>query len=261
MNTKNLCRLCEGDIKYAFSKKILDKYVVDYFKCRQCGSLQTEIPYWIDEAYQSNNLSKLDTGAIQRNLNNFSACIALINILKISNVLDYGGGDGVLCRLLRDYGVNCYLNDSYAFPVYAQGFSVPNFDRPELVTSFEVLEHFVTPASDLEKLFSYSPKYLLVTTEIYSNQGDDWWYLAPLSGQHIFFYSKQSLEHIARYYDYSLIISGGFIFFYRKLSFFRQILIKFMLRGRVCRVVRAIMMLLPANGVWHDFMSQSNSVE
>ena len=57
MTSNNLCRLCKGGQKYSFSKKILNKYHVDYFKCSECGSLQTEYPYWIDEAYQKNNLS------------------------------------------------------------------------------------------------------------------------------------------------------------------------------------------------------------
>jgi len=258
MTNKNSCRLCGGDQKYIFTKKILDKYTVRYYECSSCESLQTEYPYWIEEAYQKNNLSRLDTGAMQRNLHNFSACIALLKLLKINNVLDYGGGDGVLCRLLRDFRVNCYLKDSYAFPTYAQGFDIPDFDEPELITSFEVLEHFVDPATDLEKLFEYSSRYLLVTTEIYSNQDQSWWYLAPLSGQHIFFYSRKSLEYIATRYGYQYVISGGFIFFYRNLSLSKVWLIKFLLRGRVCRLIRGIMMLLPAKGAWDDFISRSN---
>ena len=258
MNSNSLCRLCSGEQKYLFSKKLLNKYHVDYFKCSECNSLQTEYPYWVEEAYQKNNLSTLDTGAMQRNLHNFSACIALLKLLKINNLLDYGGGDGVLCRLLRDYSINCYLKDSYAFPAYAQGFDIPDFDEPELITSFEVLEHLVEPAVDLDKLFNYSSKYLLVTTEIYSNQDHNWWYLAPLSGQHIFFYSGKSLDYIAARYGYQYVVSGGFIFFYRNLSVIKLWLVKFLLRGRICRLIRGVMMLLPAKGVWDDFISQSN---
>jgi len=57
-----------------------------------------------------------------------------------------GIGDGLLCRLLRDYNVNCYVKDKYAVATYGQGFSELDFATPNLLLAFEVLEHFAAPA-------------------------------------------------------------------------------------------------------------------
>lgn len=87
---------------------------------------------------------------------------------KVTNVLDIG--DGLLCRLLRDVGLNCYVKDKYAQPTYAQGFTDPNVDTPDLVIGFEVLEHYPDPMSDLDQLFALTPRVLLFSTARYTNQ-------------------------------------------------------------------------------------------
>lgn len=61
------CKICNHQTKQIFQAKILNKYEIDYFYCEHCGFLQTEDPYWLDEAYnESINIS--DTGYMQRNL-------------------------------------------------------------------------------------------------------------------------------------------------------------------------------------------------
>ena len=102
--------------------------------------MQTERPYWMQEAY-STNLSILDTGAGQRNLLNLAATYAVCGLLRANNVIDFGGGDGLLCRLLRDYEVNCFVSDKYAAATYARAFVTPDFDRPDILLAFEVFEH------------------------------------------------------------------------------------------------------------------------
>ena len=44
-NNKSLnCRLCEEKANLVFSKKILNKFIVNYYKCSNYESLQTEKP-------------------------------------------------------------------------------------------------------------------------------------------------------------------------------------------------------------------------
>src|SRR3984893_5830290 len=203
------CRLCEGRLLPRFSGMVLRKYEVRYFECDRCGSLQTEVPYWLDDAYQS-HLSSLDSGAVQRNLQNLAAAYLISKLFKVRDALDFGGGGGLLCRLLRDYNVNCYVKDKYAVPTYAQGFSEPDFAAPNLVLAFEVLEHFATPAIELQDLFQSRPKVLLASTGIYNHQGANWWYLASKTGQHVFFYSKKAVKMVADRFGYSSLLSGGF---------------------------------------------------
>ncbi|OYW37190.1 MAG: hypothetical protein B7Z45_05635, partial [Azorhizobium sp. 12-66-6] len=116
------------------------------------------------------------------------------------NVVDIGGGDGLLCRLLRDYGINGFVKDKYAKPLYAQGYSEPDFAVPDLVTAFEVFEHFENPMRDIDEIFENRPKVVFISTGTYKNQMPGWWYFSVDSGQHIFFYSKEAFEHIARKY-------------------------------------------------------------
>jgi hypothetical protein len=45
-------------------RTVLNKHRVSYYYyCTGCGSLQTEKPHWLAEAYAPGNLSKLDNGA------------------------------------------------------------------------------------------------------------------------------------------------------------------------------------------------------
>ena len=62
------CKICNSETKQIFSGHILNKYNIKYHYCENCGFLQTEEPYWLDESYaESINIS--DTGYMQRNIN------------------------------------------------------------------------------------------------------------------------------------------------------------------------------------------------
>ena len=256
------CRLCGGTLRLQFSQLVLGRHEVQYLVCCACGSLQTEAPYWLDEAY-AQNLSSLDTGAAQRNLRNLAACYAVSRVLGLRQLLDIGGGDGLLCRLLRDRNINCYVRDKYARPTYAQGFEQPDFEKPELVLAFEVIEHLPDPAAELQAFFAESPQAMLISTELYDGQAPDWSYLAPESGQHVFFYSRQGLEFIASRRGYTLLLSGEFMLFLKpgSCAAWRVALVKLLLKRRVCRLVAAWLMLLPTPGVTadHDLQKSRSS--
>ena len=255
-STAQQCRLCRGTLRLMFKSVLLKKYEIEYFKCAECYSLQTEAPYWLDEAY-GENLSNLDTGAAQRNIHNWAACYVISKLFGVKNVIDMGGGDGLLCRLLRDHGINCYVKDRYASPSYAQGFTEPNFDTPDLVLGFEVLEHFASPAQDLNDIFKYNSRVVLLSTELYAAQTKEWWYLTPDSGQHIFFYSQQAIMLIAKQYGYSLVVSGGFILFIRgDVSPVKKIIARFLLKARICRLLKPLVVMLPCPGVGSDHALQ-----
>ncbi|OYW45783.1 MAG: hypothetical protein B7Z08_06275 [Sphingomonadales bacterium 32-68-7] len=209
------CRLCAGDHPtYKFSATIMDERQIDYFHCDGCGSLQTEEPVWLDQAY-SLHLGSLDCGAVQRNLDNAGLCLLVAKMWGLRSALDFGGGDGMLTRLVRDYGINCFVSDKYADPVYAQGFTNPDFDTPDMLFSFEVFEHFAHPAEQLDALFALRPAVLLASTGLYQDQGKDWSYLSLKSGRHVFFYSADAMRTIARKYGYTVQHQGQYILFVR----------------------------------------------
>ena len=208
------CRACGGPLSRAFETRILGRYTVTFFRCGNCDSLQSEPPYWLEEAYQA-AIAATDTGAAQRNLVCHAAIVAVARTLQAKGqFLDYGGGAGMVCRLLRDSGFDAYLFDRYADPVYARGFTLdPDSVVPGslgLLSAIEVLEHFANPAEELGKLFDLRPRVLFATTVPYRGEGESWWYLTKHTGQHVFFYSLACLRHFARTYGYDYLGVGSF---------------------------------------------------
>lgn len=248
------CRLCGGTLRPRFTLTLLARHRVAYLACGNCGSLQTETPYWLDQAY-GQNLSSLDTGAAQRNLRNLAATHAVARVYGVRNLLDMGGGDGLLCRLLRDTGLNAYVQDRYARPTYAQGFDRPDFAVADMITAFEVFEHLPQPRQDLDAFFGTGPRLVLVSTELYAGQDERWWYLSAESGQHVFFYSRQALQQVGRRYGYRTVFSGEFVLFVRADvdAGWRRALAGLLLRRKMCRLVAARLMLRATPGIVADF--------
>jgi hypothetical protein len=250
------CRWCGGRVVALFSRRVLGKHNVAYLECTDCKSLQTEASYWLEDAYR-HSLAALDTGAAQRNLDNLAASYAICQILALRNVLDFGGGDGLLCRLLRDYGINCFVEDKYAPPTYALAFTAADFDTPELLLAFEVLEHFQNPQVDLKSIFDRRPRAILASTQIYRGQGSDWWYLTPETGQHLFFYSDVALREIAQSYGYRLIYHGSYLLFAQAwcLNPLRSLAVHLAFSKIFVRLAGALLRFMPTSGVWKDYQA------
>lgn len=191
------CNICNSNTSFLFKSKVLHKYEISYFRCVKCQLIQTEKPYWLKEAYSS-ALIDSDTGVISRNLtlSKITALLLLFFVKRKSKVLDYGGGYGILTRMLRDIGVDCYWVDKYAENIFANGFEDKTNNKYNMVTAFELFEHFEDPIKETEKIVKkYRPKILLFSTMLHNgNPPKDWWYFVPEGGQHITLYTKKSLE-------------------------------------------------------------------
>lgn len=252
--SQEACRLCEGRVSYIFTLTVLAKYEVGYFQCSICGSVQTQDPYWLHEAY-SISLASLDTGAAQRAITNLGAVKMITSIFGYRDILDFGGGDGLLCRLLRDHGLNCFLTDKFASASYAQHYTKPSFERPDLLLGFEVFEHLSNPMIELAQLFSSRPRAVLTTTELFESQDKNWWYLTPESGQHIFFYTFKAMCMIAKRFEYRLHRSGRYFLFVEKneRNFLRESISMTLMNRVTIRLARTVLTALPAPGVLRDF--------
>jgi hypothetical protein len=147
------------------------------------------------------------------------------------------------------------MTDKYASASYAQCFTVPGFLRPDLLLAFEVLEHFPNPKVDIARLFSSRPRAILATTEMFSSQDKDWWYLTPESGQHIFFYTADALKTVANNFGYRLHKVGSYFLFVEKteLKGLREHLAVILTNRFAIRLARTLLAAAPAPGVWRDF--------
>ena len=257
MNNDIKCRLCESYTTYKFSKKILKKYDVKFYQCNECESLQTQEPYWLDESYES-WLTKFDTGIFSRVSKSFLISFTICKLFKLKDILDYGGGDGLFCRIMRDYYFNCFSYDRFSKNIYSKGFIKQNFDTPDLVTSFEAVEHFSQPITEFKKIFMLKPKMLLLTTGIYQNHDQNWDYLEADSGQHIFFYSKKSMEFIAKQFNYNItFLEYGFILMVSKKVKVKGSLLyllkKFLIKQKMFYILKFIIIFFKSDGYKKDY--------
>ena len=209
------CRLCGAATRAVTRQQLLGKYDVEYLQCSQCDLLQTEAPYWLDEAY-SQAISQLDTGAVERNQRDSRLTAVLARLLDVRGpCLDYGGGHGVFVRMMRDLGFDFRWFDRYAENLYARGFEADVAGHYALVTSFEVFEHLADVHTDLDRLFAAEPEHVLVGTLLHHGHQPGWWYYMLESGQHVTFYSAQTLAWIAKRFGYSVIAAPEYSLFSR----------------------------------------------
>lgn len=209
------CKICSGKCREYAEAVVLHKYKIKYFICDYCDFIQTEEPYWLDEAYLT-PINIYDTGSLQRSIL-FSEITSTLMALGFKNggrYLDYGGGFGEFVRLMRDKGFNFYIYDKYCDNLFARGFNMTDekSTRFEMVTAFELFEHLVSPKKELEKIIQYSDNIFFTTELVPPNHPkiDEWSYYNPAHGQHIAFYSKKSLEVLAETFDMYYYNRGNF---------------------------------------------------
>lgn len=200
------CYIC-GEVTSPWEKaKILKKYDVSYYQCPNCGFVQTEKPYWLDEAY-SDIIDAEDIGILARNNANAKMVGRLLTMFfpQARTFLDSGGGYGIFARLMRDQGFDFHWYDKYTKNLFARGFE-KNRNHYDVVTAFELFEHYDEPLDEIKKLAELGDA-IIFSTLLLPNPApkpNEWWYYSTSTGQHISFYTKRALIHcaelIGRYY-------------------------------------------------------------
>ena len=211
------CPICGTEEKYIFSHDILNKYEVSYYKCPNCKFMNTEKPYWLNEAYSS-AINSYDTGIMGRNE---AVRKMLFNLITLgydtsAKFRDFGGGHGILTRMMRDWGLDYYWSDKYADNLFARGFEYQDGMTAELTSAVEVFEHMDQPMQDISDMLKYSDSVFFTTIPYTTVVGEEevpdesWWYYGFHHGQHISFYSKYTLKWIAEYFGLNFYkIDGG----------------------------------------------------
>ena len=208
-----------------FTSKVLNKYDVDFYRCNDTGFIQTETPFWLDEAY-STAITKLDLGLPYRNigLSNRVSEILLKHFNSKGIYLDYAGGYGLFTRLMRDKGFNFYSTDKFCQNLFAVHFDLdqlPAHSKFDVVTAFEVFEHLTDPLTEVKAMLAYSDN-LIFSTELQMSgisKVEDWWYFTPETGQHVAFYNEESLKAIANRLGYRFYTDGISMHLFTKTDF------------------------------------------
>ena len=210
-----ICPVCSSKMQWCFDGRILLKYQISYFRCKECGLIKTEEPFWLSEAYNT-PIADLDVGYVSRNLLNASRVERVLNQYDEADntYLDYAAGYGLFVRLMRDRGFDFYGYDKYCPSIFASDFVIDiskansNFAA---ITAFEVLEHLLDPVHEVAKLMSKSD-VLFTSTEVLPSSRissvQDWWYFLPETGQHVTFWTTEALTRLAagfgcRHYSYN----------------------------------------------------------
>ena len=200
------CKICTSPSPLYHSCLVLKKHFVNYYKCSECGFIQTEQPFWLTEAYSS-AITNLDIGLVSRNLYLREQIPFIVDVFfpDKNTFLDYGGGYGLFVRMMRDLGYPFYRQDIYCENIFAQHFDIKDVPETtfEVITTFEVFEHLENPLQEIAKMLTFGDNIIFSTTlapesiEAFKN----WWYLAPSTGQHIAFYTEKSLAFIAKKFN------------------------------------------------------------
>ncbi|RMF48327.1 MAG: class I SAM-dependent methyltransferase [Deltaproteobacteria bacterium] len=198
------CAICSGrNEEFARARLGIGVEAV-YLQCSGCGFVQVRNPEWLASTYADNAIAATDAGLVSRALYIRDVASAVIGGLFNGNgpFLDYGAGNGLLVRLMRDAGWDFYWFDRYSRNLFSAGLEADLSGETtyELATAVEVAEHFVDPLAEFRQILSVA-RNLLFTTQLLPQptpRPGDWWYYGLDHGQHVAFYSTESLRAIAR---------------------------------------------------------------
>lgn len=209
------CKICTSETRDLFESEIMNKYIIKYYQCTSCRFIQTEEPYWLEEAYED-AIAETDLGYVTRNImfSEMNSSIIKLAFNKKAKFLDYGGGYGMFVRLMRNRGFDFYRQDVYCENLFSRHFDIEDIDTKsgfEMLTAYEVFEHLPNPIEEIENMLKFSDS-ILFSTQIQLEKSyksvDDWWYFTPETGQHVALYSKKSLQFIADKYNLNLYTNG-----------------------------------------------------
>src|SRR5262249_9016024 len=149
-------------------------------------------------------ISAIDIGVVSRSVTfaRLTQNLILACFDSSARFMDYGGGPGVFVRMMRDAGFDFYIYDKYCENMFARGFEADPDDTTlyELITAFEVFEHFAAPIDEIEGVLHRSRSVLFSTLLLPPGNPapGDWWYYALEHGQHLSIYTRPALAVIAQ---------------------------------------------------------------
>ncbi|MFH0909275.1 MAG: class I SAM-dependent methyltransferase [bacterium] len=207
------CRACGNPTSEHGRAVILSRHNATYWRCTSCGYIQTDVPWWLDEAY-GEAIAASDVGLVSRNLEYAEITRSLIHACfnTDSQFVDYGGGYGLLVRLLRDAGLDFRRYDPLCRNILAQGLDAAPGEEPScnLVTAFEVFEHLVDPVDGLSRMLQFSRNVFLSTLLVTdpAPAPGAWWYYCLETGQHVGLFTLKSLHALAQRFELNFVSDG-----------------------------------------------------
>lgn len=222
------CPICQEAANSALQLRIHNKRSEPLFRCSKCSFYFFPKLDWLEQSF-SEELNELDLGSVSR-------CLLVADFVSAVfaprhcdyRILDWGGGDGLLTRLLRDRGINCKWFDPYVKPRFVGDALYQSKSHVDVTVVSEVFLHLTDPVSTLRSLLSDSDVVVATAVVPPKKLNSEWWYLMPDTGQHVSFYPKSALRALARQTNSHLCTDGRFfhVFSHGRLPFAKRLMIK-----------------------------------
>jgi len=207
------CAIC-AERSFAWARAVvLENHTAEYFRCEGCGFIQCVDPFWLEEAYKQ-AITPSDIGTVHRAFENayFVEALILLGFRTGMRCLDYGGGYGVFVRHMRDRGYDFHRYDRFCKNLFALDFDadIAADSTFELLTAFEVFEHLVDPGKDIAEMLRIAPNIVFTTMLLPdpAPKPGEWSYYGLHHGQHVSFFTGESLKRLARRFDLHLCSDG-----------------------------------------------------
>jgi Methyltransferase domain len=174
---------------------------VQFRRCSHCGFLFTEcFDDWTDRDFKqfiyNEDYIRLDPDYAE--LRPRSRAHMLVRQFEadraVLRMLDYGGGNGLLSRCLREAG----FTTAECFDPFTPEFSRRPDGRFDVITCFETIEHLTDPLAKIDDMVSLLSEIgvVIFTTLLqpadFASVGLSWWYVGPRNG-HVSLFTRAAL--------------------------------------------------------------------
>jgi len=174
---------------------------VYYRRCGSCGFLFTDaFDGWSQDEFKTHIYNggylAVDPGYLEiRPCSNAGLVQQVFGAHKTTlRVLDFGGGNDVLCSELRAAGFPV----ATTYDPFVQEYAKPPDGKFNLITCFETLEHMPDPLKGIGAIVERlaDPGLVLFSTLLqppdFEKLGMNWWYVGPRNG-HVSMFSRDAL--------------------------------------------------------------------
>jgi 2-polyprenyl-6-hydroxyphenyl methylase/3-demethylubiquinone-9 3-methyltransferase len=186
---------------------------VPFRRCANCGFLFTEcFDDWADHDFKqfiyNDDYIKLDPDYVDRRprLNANMLCTQFQADRAVLRMLDYGSGNGLLSRCLREAG----FTTVESFDPFTPTFSHRPVGRFDVVTCFETMEHLTDPLAKIDDMVGLLSEIgvvifsTLVQPADFESIGLSWWYVGPRNG-HVSLFTREALAIAWRRHGFTVV--------------------------------------------------------
>jgi len=230
VESEELCAVCSSKSKFLFSYVVKGEHPASLHECLSCSFTFVKNPHWLAASFSS-ELNDLDIGSVDRCLVLADFVQVLIQSMNNPNrrFLDWGGGYGLLARIMRDRGVDFISHDIYTRPLFVQPYQIEENDFFGLITMSEVALHLTDPVPIFADILKFTNTLVFTAVIAPDVIPNDWWYLMPDTGQHVAIYHKETLQALAHKLGVHLTSDGRYfhVLHRERLNLKSRLVIKF----------------------------------